>query len=81
MGAIGTPELIGAVSRAGALGMVSTAGMSADQVTSMLDAVLDVAEGPSAQMCSCRSPTRLSSRPPLRGSESSTSTTAHRTVR
>ena len=46
MGAIGTPDLIGAVSRAGALGMVGTAGMSAAQVSSMLDAVLEVAEGP-----------------------------------
>jgi NAD(P)H-dependent flavin oxidoreductase YrpB (nitropropane dioxygenase family) len=46
MGAIGTPDLIRAVSGAGALGMVGTAGMSAEQVTSMLDAVLDLAEGP-----------------------------------
>jgi nitronate monooxygenase len=67
MGAIGTPDLIGAVSRAGALGMVGTAGMSAAQVSLMLDAVLEVAEGPSAPTCSCRSPTKPSSRPWPRG--------------
>src|SRR5918993_1823970 len=46
MGAISTPSLIAAASRAGALGMVGTAGMRAEQVTRMLDAVLGVARGP-----------------------------------
>jgi nitronate monooxygenase len=46
MGAISTPDLIAAVSRAGALGMVGSAGMSPEQVTSQLDAVLGVVEGP-----------------------------------
>ncbi len=46
MGAISTPSLIAAVTRAGALGMIGTAGMSPDQVNAQLDAVLAVAEGP-----------------------------------
>ena len=46
MGAISTPSLIAAASRAGALGMVGTAGMRAEQITPMLDAVLAVARGP-----------------------------------
>jgi nitronate monooxygenase len=46
MGAIGNPGLIGAVCRAGALGMVGTAGLSPEQVSPMLDAVLGVAQGP-----------------------------------
>jgi putative N-acetylmannosamine-6-phosphate epimerase len=46
MGAISTPSLIAAASRAGALGMVGTAGMRAEQVTPMLDAVLGSARGP-----------------------------------
>jgi NAD(P)H-dependent flavin oxidoreductase YrpB (nitropropane dioxygenase family) len=46
MGAISTPSLIAAASRAGALGMVGTAGMRAEQVTPMLDAVLGLARGP-----------------------------------
>lgn len=46
MGAISTPDLVRASTAAGAMGMVGTAGLSADQVTPMLDAVLDAAEGP-----------------------------------
>jgi nitronate monooxygenase len=46
MGAISTPELIGAVTSAGALGMVGTAGMSPEQVGAQLDAVGALAQGP-----------------------------------
>jgi NAD(P)H-dependent flavin oxidoreductase YrpB (nitropropane dioxygenase family) len=46
MGAISTPALIAAVSRAGALGMIGTAGMSPEQVASLLDVVLGEVEGP-----------------------------------
>lgn len=46
MGAISTPSLIGAVTRAGAFGMIGTAGMSPEQVNAQLDAVLEVAAGP-----------------------------------
>lgn len=46
MGAISTPALIRATTEAGAFGMVGTAGMSADQVETMLDAVVGQAAGP-----------------------------------
>lgn len=46
MGAISTPELVRATTAAGAMGMVGTAGLSAEQIGPMLDAVLDAAEGP-----------------------------------
>jgi NAD(P)H-dependent flavin oxidoreductase YrpB (nitropropane dioxygenase family) len=46
MGAISTPALVAAASRAGALGMVGTAGMTPGQVNSLLDVVSGVAEGP-----------------------------------
>jgi nitronate monooxygenase len=46
MGAISTPELIGAVTAAGALGMVGTAGMVPDEVNAQLDTVEAVAQGP-----------------------------------
>jgi nitronate monooxygenase len=46
MGAISTPALIAASTSAGAFAMVGTAGMDPASVTTMLDAVLAIAEGP-----------------------------------
>ena len=46
MGAISTPSLIAAVTRAGAFGTIGSAGMSPEQVNAQLDAVLEVARGP-----------------------------------
>ncbi len=46
MGAICSPALIGAATGAGAFAMIGTAGMSAEQVGPMLDAVLAEAKGP-----------------------------------
>jgi len=46
MGAISTPSLIAAVTRAGAFAIVGTAGMTPEQIGAQLDAVLDVAGGP-----------------------------------
>lgn len=46
MGAISTPELVAAGSNAGALGMIGTAGVSAEHVTVLLDAVGSLTEKP-----------------------------------
>ncbi len=46
MGSISTPELIAASVKAGAFGMIGTAGMSAEQVSGFLDVVLAKTDGP-----------------------------------